>query len=118
MKGDERILGDSEYVAEVLRAAEECLKRKYQLKTQGLDVDRIAERVAALLGLPVEAVWAAGKHRGTVAARSLLCYWSVRHLGLSMSSLAQRLGISPSAVSRSVARGEELAKKTEFQLLC
>jgi REP element-mobilizing transposase RayT len=69
MKGDERILGDSEYVAEVLRAANERLRRKYQLKAQGLDVDKVAERVAALLGQPIEAVWAAGKHRKTVAAR-------------------------------------------------
>jgi hypothetical protein len=50
MKGDERILGDSEYVAEVLRAADEALQRKYQLKAQGLDVDKVAERVAGLSG--------------------------------------------------------------------
>jgi REP element-mobilizing transposase RayT len=116
MKGDERILGDSEYVADVLRAADERLKKKYQLKAHGFDVDRVAERVAALLELSVEAVWAAGKHRGTVVARSLLCYWSVRGLGLSMSSLARRLGISPTSVSQSVARGEELAKKAGYRL--
>jgi len=116
MKGDERILGDSEYVAGVLRAASESLQRKYQLKAQGLDVDKVAERVAALLELPVEAVWAAGKHRKTVEARSLLCYWSVRQLGLSMSSLARRLGISPTSVSQSAVRGEGLAKKGKYQL--
>lgn len=77
MKGDERILGDSDYVDEILDAAKESLQRKYQLKTQGLDLDKVAERVAALLKLPVEAVWATGKHHKTVAARSLLCYWSV-----------------------------------------
>ena len=52
----------------------------------------------------------------TVEARSLLCYWSVRHLGLSMSSLARRLGISPTSVSQSVVRGEGLAKKGRYQL--
>jgi hypothetical protein len=39
MKGDERVLGDSDYVEEVLRAANENLQRAYQLKTLGLDVD-------------------------------------------------------------------------------
>jgi putative transposase len=116
MKGDERVLGDSDYVEEVLRAANENLQRAYQLKTLGLDVDQVAQRVADLLGLPVEAVWAAGKHRKTVAARSLLCYWVVRQLGLSMSSLAQRLGISPTSVSHSVTRGEALAKTADFKL--
>jgi len=116
MKGDERILGDSDYVMDVLNAANESLKRKYQLKASGLNRDKVAERVADLLGLPVEAVWAAGKHRKTVVARSLLCYWSVRQLGVSMSSLAQRLGISPTAVSQSVVRGEVLAKKSGHTL--
>jgi len=116
MKGDERILGDSDYVDEVLGAANESLQRRYQLKTLGLDVDKVAERVAALMNLPVEAVWAAGKHQKTVAARSLLCYWSVRQLGVSMSSLAQRLEISPAAVSQSVIRGEELANKNGYGL--
>jgi REP element-mobilizing transposase RayT len=117
MKGDERILGDSDYVDEVLGAANESLQRRYQLKAQGLDVDKVAERVAALLKMPVAAVWASGKHRSTVAARSLLCYWSVRQLGLSMSSLAQRLGISPTAVSQSVIRGEVLADRGGYNLL-
>lgn len=116
MKGDERILGDSEYVDDVLRAANERLQRKYRLKAQGLDVDKVAERAAALLGLPVEAIWAAGKQRRTVAARSLLCYWSVRHLGVSMSTMARRLRISTTSVSHSAARGEELAQKNDYQL--
>jgi hypothetical protein len=29
MKGDERILGDSDYVDEILGAANECLQRTY-----------------------------------------------------------------------------------------
>jgi hypothetical protein len=117
MKGDERILGDSDYVDEILGAANERLQRTYQLKALGLNVDKVAERVAALLTLPVEAVWAVGKHRKTVAARSLLCYWSVRQLGLSISSLARRLGISSTSVSQSVVRGELLAKKRNYKLV-
>jgi putative transposase len=68
------------------------------------------------MGLPVEAVWAAGKQRKTVAARSLLCYWAVRHIGVSKSSLAQRLGISPTSVSQPVTRGEALALNNRLTL--
>lgn len=117
MKGDERILGDSDYVDEILGAANERLQRTYQLKAMGLDVDKVAKRVAALLTLPVEAVWAVGKHRKTVAARSLLCYWSVRQLGLSMSSLARRLGISSTSISQSVLRGELIVNKRHYKLV-
>jgi putative transposase len=116
MKGDERILGDSDYVDEVLRTANEYLHTSYQLRAMGLDLDTIAQRVAAQIGMPVEAVWAFGKHRQTVEARSLLCYWAVRLIGLNMSSLSKRLKISATAVSQSVARGEVLAQKNSYTL--
>lgn len=51
-----------------------------------------------------------------VKARSLLCYWAVRELGLSTTSVASKLGITQSAVSRSVLRGERLAIKGGYQL--
>ena len=87
------------------------------MKAHGLGLDQVAERIAALLGLAVEDVWATGKQHKTVEARSLLCYWSVRQLGVSMSSLARRLGISPTSVSQSVLRGQLLAKYRAYQLL-
>ncbi|MCU0559740.1 MAG: transposase [Desulfobacterales bacterium] len=116
MKGDERILGDGDYVNELLAAANENLKRSYQLRAMGLNLDTIAQRVATQMGMPLEAVWAAGKHRQRVEARSLLCYWAVRLIGLNMSSLAKRLKISITAVSQSVARGEVIAQKNGYTL--
>ncbi len=61
-------------------------------------------------------VFSAGKNRLTVRARSLLCYWAVRECGMSMASLAGRLGISITAVSQSVERGERIAKENGFVL--
>ena len=46
-----------------------------------------------------------------VRARSLLCLWAVRELGMSMAAIARRLNLSTVAVSKSVARGAEIAKK-------
>jgi hypothetical protein len=58
-----------------------------------------------------------GKYKKQVAARSLLCYWAVRELGVSMTYLGQRLAISTAAVSKSVRRGVEIARKEGFKLL-
>jgi hypothetical protein len=77
------------------------------LKSLGLDVGKVAERVTALIKVPVEALWAVGKHRETAAAYSLLCFWPARQLGLSMSSLPRRSVISPA--SQPVIRCEVLA---------
>ena len=62
-------------------------------------------------------VWAEGKYRRIVEARSLLCYWAVRELGLPMSSLAQKLGISIPSVSESVTRGQRIAEVKGYILL-
>jgi len=45
-KSDERVFGDSDFVERVLKAADEFLERKYQLKSQGYDIDKITDRVA------------------------------------------------------------------------
>ena len=61
--------------------------------------------------------WASGKHKEAVKARSLLCYWAVRELGMTMVSLARRLGQSVPAVGKAVARGEKIAKDNNYLLL-
>ncbi len=81
---------------------------------QGWDIDRLAEHVAELLDMDVSEVWSSGKYRHIVRARSLLCYWSVRELGVSMASLAERLKLSPAAVTQSVVRGERLVKENHY----
>jgi len=70
-----------------------------------------------ILGVKAEDIWAKGRYRRIVEARSLLCYWAVRELGVTMSSLAVRLGISIPAVSKSVCRGKELAVARGYSLL-
>jgi len=41
----------------------------------------------------------------------VLCYWAVREMGLPGTAVAARLGLTQSAVSRAVLRGERLAKE-------
>ena len=45
-----------------------------------------------------------------------MCFWSVRELGVSLAFMARRLNISTVAVSKSVARGAEIANKERFDL--
>lgn len=117
IKSDERILGDGDFVSEILSQAEESYKRRAALKAQGVDVTLIAKRVAVVLDLSEDNVWREGKYREVVRARSLLCYWAVRELGESMSSLARRLNVSTVTVSKSVNRGSEIAKSEGFELI-
>jgi hypothetical protein len=56
-------------------------------------------------------LWAPGKQRRRVQARSLFCYLACRQLEISMAALCRKLNISESAVSLSVKRGEKLAQE-------
>ena len=116
-KGDERILGDGDFVEQTLRASNEAMERKSALRAQGFDLDKIAMRVADLLEMDIAEVWASGRYHLIVRARSLLCYWAVRELGTSMALLSKMLNISIPAVSKSVVRGEKLVKDMNYKLV-
>jgi REP element-mobilizing transposase RayT len=81
-KGDERILGDGDFVETVLSEANEAYERKYRLKAKGFDVDTVAQKVAQLVGIETSQVWLSGKHAKVVQARSLLCYRLSHRVGL------------------------------------
>jgi putative transposase len=114
VKGDERILGEGDFVEEMLRESGEAYERRTLLKSHGWDLDKLAAHVAEVLGIDVSLVWSAGKYRHIVEARSLLCYWSVRELGVSMTSLAKRLKLSVAAIAQSVERGERLKEEKSY----
>lgn len=116
-KGDERILGDGSFVETILKTAQESLEMKYSLHSRGISISTVVKRVADIFDITQEMVWAPGRYRKTVEARSLMCYWSVRKLGISMSSLARRLDISIPAVSKSVLRGQKIASKRKISLI-
>ncbi len=116
LKGDERILGDSDFVEKVLKSAQESLEEKYGLKYRGYDFDKAAERVSELMDMDVSQVLAFGKAPETVQARALLCFWAHRKLGMTTIETAGRLKISQSAVSRMSKKGEIIEKEKSCKL--
>ena len=116
-KGDERILGDGDFVEEVLKHAKEKLERKYQLQAEGFDTGQVVERIAYLMQISPEEVLAAGKKRKTVAARSLFCLWMSNELGISQVQLARQLNLSQAAVSLAVERGRKLVEARGYTLV-
>ena len=117
LKGDERILGDTDFVLAVLEESEESLERRYELETQGVNLDDVARRAAFLFGIEPNEIYTSGKQPSLVGARSLFCYWAVRELGISATALARKLKLSQPAVSISVKRGEKIARDKDFDLL-
>ncbi len=117
VKSDVRILGDSDFVEQVLSRAEETCRRGYELKRRGYDIDKIERRVAEVMGLPAEEVRKKGRDRRRVEARSLAIYWAVHELGVSGTALAERYGLTQPAIVFACRRGEQTAAELKCKLL-
>jgi hypothetical protein len=116
MKGDERILGDSDFVKFVLEAANEAMERRYHLQARGFDFEKVLYRVSKLFDIDVQQILLSGKQPLRVKARSLVCYWAVKELGMAATAVAKKLHITQPAVSKAVQRGEKLALNNKFSL--
>lgn len=116
VKGDERILGESGFVMEVIRREEEKIERSYELRERGYDLSKIVHEAASLFGIEAEMIYGRGKYPIVVQARSVVCYWGVRELGMSATELAKELGVTQPAVSICVKRGESIIKEKGFRL--
>jgi putative transposase len=116
IRGDERILGTSGFVLDVLKTAGQTWERSHLLKLEGIDFDSVSEHVARLFHLTPGEILLPGKYRTRVAARSVLCYFLVRDLGMTATSLAERLGVGQPAVSVAVARGEVIVRDKGLSL--
>lgn len=116
-KGDERILGDSDFVQQVLKEQNERLEKRARIRSYGFDSQAAAARIEEVFGLTFRELSQGSRQREVVKARSVLCYWVVKELGMSGAQTARWLGIGQSAVQRSVLRGEKIARELNLTLL-
>jgi hypothetical protein len=117
VKGDERILGESDFVLKILDQANEKYNRHYELKSLGYDLNKIEQRIQELLDIEASDIYSNGRRPWQVEARSLFCYWAVCESGMSQSDMAKLLRMSQPGVGYAVRRGEKIAKQKNYQLL-
>ena len=117
IKSDTRILGDSDFVSQILAEANEKLDRQFELKNHGYDLARIEDRVAEIYGVKKEIIYSKGRRRQQMLARSLFCYWAVDALGISRTELARKLRMTQPGVGYAVNRGEQIAKNENYRLI-
>jgi hypothetical protein len=117
IKGDERILGSSDFVEDVLKQAKEELSEKYRLQASGFDIDALISRVATYYKIAPEDLKTASKKATISKARTVLCYMAVRKLMISCADVARKMKISPATVSRAVSRASSIEDLNQLQEL-
>jgi putative transposase len=75
IKGDQRILGEGEFVSEVLRQADEKYERSYALRKKGYSLATVEERVCEIYGTAQAALYSKSRVQTIADARGLFCYW-------------------------------------------
>ncbi|MCK4487009.1 MAG: hypothetical protein KAU38_09635 [Desulfobacterales bacterium] len=62
-------------------------------------------------------IFSKGRQQRKVKAKSLLCFWAVSELGMSLRELARRLEMSAPGVGFAVERGEAIAHENGYELI-
>jgi hypothetical protein len=101
--GDERVLGGTEFVAQLQRA----LARDAPTRASRLSLEVLIARVCRQVGLAPSGLHAGGRHRAVARARAGIAYLWVTVGGHPARPLASILGVSPQAVYQAMARGQE-----------
>jgi len=115
-KGDERILGGSDFVLDVLRRSQEHLEHRFRVRSSGHTLDTLADMIAVAYGISRKDVLSKGREAPRVEARSLFCHIASHDLGVPVTDLARLRGMTPSAVTDAVRRGGKTAGEKNFRL--
>lgn len=117
MKGDERILGDTSFVLDLLARAEERMTRRYEIMCSGVDIAAIEKRVCHLFGILPQELYTRGRHKKLVEAKSVFCFFAVTELGVRLTDLALRFSVTGPAIGFAVRRGREIAERKGLRLV-
>jgi REP element-mobilizing transposase RayT len=108
MASDPRILGDSQFVEELLAQAKEEQRATLRVRTRVPHLNVLAARVATKAAVDLSAMLSGGRNRLVVSARRTLCHLAVKELGYTGAEVARFLGTTTSSVNR-------LAKEREME---
>jgi len=114
--GDERILGSGVFVEDVLRRTKEIESRHSQLQREKWNFNNLLRHVAEVVGVSEKDLLMRGRENARARGRALLCKWLVMDLGMMQTDVANRLGVSRSAVSYLMRRGQDVEKDMDIKL--
>jgi putative transposase len=106
--GDERILGSGEFVESVISQDDLQIDHRTLRQREGWNFETLRRRICLHFGLPDAVIHGKSRADSASKAKSLLCFWAVNELGLTVSAVAQNLDISQQAASKRVKQGARL----------
>jgi hypothetical protein len=106
-RSDQRILGDSEFVQDVISGLDDLVKENLRLSGRQVDIAALAQQVCRKYNISLGELCSGSRRRATVEARGSISWIAVRELGYSGADVARYLGVTNSCVTRFVASGKK-----------
>lgn len=115
-RADERVLGSSEFIEELLSDFEKHSERK----NRPTSLDTVMNRVSEETGISRELLTGGGRDRKVSKARGVLASVWIRHLGRSGYQLASVLGVSSQSLYAASKRieAQDLIKPEDIERWC
>jgi hypothetical protein len=104
---DQRILGDGEFVKQVISGLDELVKKNLRLSGQRTDIKELAEEVSEKYNVSIGELRSGSRRRVVVQARRAMSWIGVRELGYSGADVARYLGVANSCVTRMLSAAEK-----------
>ncbi len=99
-RSDQRILGDSEFVQEVISGLDDLVKKNLRLSGQRIDINAVAQQVCRKYNISLGELRSGSRRRDVTRARGSISWIAVRELGYSGADVARYLGVTNSCVVR------------------
>lgn len=115
-RGDDQILGEGDFVTDILKEAEEQLRRKDKMKLQKWTIDRLVHEVCEMMSIEEEKLKRRGRLNVVSYAKSIIAYWGYKELDISCADIGRYLDITKQSVHALVQQGEVYVKQKNLKL--
>ncbi|MEA1927870.1 MAG: transposase [Candidatus Auribacterota bacterium] len=115
-RGDERILGDSEFVKFALAKAEEKLTRRLEKKNAGWNLSSLLKYIGKLFQIEKKRIRSRRRDKEVSTARAVFIWLAIEELGYSGTEVAIFLRVTPQAVSQSLHKGRMIVEERGIEL--
>jgi len=103
-KSDERILGSGEFVEQLIKQSDQTRKEQFAVYERLQHVVSYIEKICDKEKVSVKALKSGSRRRKITIVRSQLAKELVEEWGLSLTETSRHLGVSPSAIAKTLYR--------------
>jgi putative transposase len=105
-RGDERILGSTDFVMAVLRETEEKQRRQVKIRSTGDVLLTLTEEECRKRQINPLEVQGGGRRNNASEARAAIAYRATAEFGVSAAEIARSLGVTTASITKAIQRVE------------